>query len=244
MGYGCLVVALLGLVMWAVSLARGLRAAASSWSFAQRCGQAGRLARLPGAPAPSYIIDGTAPLLALAGIVRPRLAISRGVLRVLTAEELAAALRHEPAHRSAQDNLKRLCILSVPGILPLAASTRTLERGWRKFAEWAADDCAAAGSERRSCALATALVRVARIAADAPQLSLVSSLLGDTDQLAARVERLLRAAPPSPRIAGRSTLALGATLLMAGGSLVVAILQPAALYTVHQVLERLEHFVE
>jgi hypothetical protein len=28
------------------------------------------------------------------------------------------------------------------------------------------------------------------------------------------------------------------------GSLVVAILQPAALYSVHQVLERLEHFVE
>ncbi len=242
-GYGCMIVALLGLGMWAVSLAKGLRAAASSWSFAQRCGQAGHLARLPGAPAPSYIVDSTAPLLALAGIVRPRLAVSRGVLRVLTAEELAAALRHERAHRSAHDNLKRLCILSMPGILPFAASTRTLECGWRKFAEWAADDLAVAGSERRSCALAAALVRVARIAGDATQLSMASSLLGDTDQLAARVDRLLRAAPPGPQIAERSTLALGAALLMAG-SLLVAILQPAALYSVHQVLERLEHFVE
>jgi hypothetical protein len=131
----------------------------------------------------------------------------------------------------------------MPGILPLAAGTRTLERGWRKFAEWAADDRAVAGSERRSCALAAALVRVARIAADSPRFSLASSLLGDTDQLEARVDRLLRAAPPGPRIAGRSTLALGAALLMSG-SLVVAILQPAALYSVHQVLERLEHFVE
>ncbi|HUE23798.1 MAG TPA: M48 family metalloprotease [Bryobacteraceae bacterium] len=242
-GYGCMIVALLGLGMWAVSIARGLRAAASFRSFSQHCGQAGRLAHLPGAPAPSYIVDSTAPLLALAGIVRPRLAISRGVLRVLTAEELAAALRHERAHRSAHDNLKRLCILSMPGILPLAAGTRTLERGWRKFAEWAADDRAVAGSERRSCALAAALVRVARIAADSPRFSLASSLLGDTDQLEARVDRLLRAAPPGPRIAGRSTLALGAALLMSG-SLVVAILQPAALYSVHQVLERLEHFVE
>jgi len=84
---------------------------------------------------------------------------------------------------------------------------------------------------------------VARIAADSPRFSLASSLLGDTDQLEARVDRLLRAAPPGPRIAGRSTLALGAALLMSG-SLVVAILQPAALYSVHQVLERLEHFVE
>jgi Zn-dependent protease with chaperone function len=242
-GYGCMLVALLGLGMWAVSIARGLRAAVSSRSFTQRCGQAGRLARLPGAPAPSYIVDSTAPLLALAGIVRPRLAISRGVLRVLTAEELAAALRHERAHRSAHDNLKRLFILLAPGILPLAASTRTLESGWRKFAEWAADDRAVGGSERRSCALAAALVRVARIAADSPQPSLASSLLGDTDQLAERVDRLLRAAPPGPRIAGRTTLALGAALLMAS-SLVVAILQPAALYAVHRVLERLEHFVE
>ena len=242
-GYGCMIVALLGLGMWAVSIARGLRAAAASRRFTQRCGQAGRLARLPGAPAPSYIVDSTAPLLALAGIVRPRLAVSRGVLRVLTAPELAAALRHERAHRSAHDNLKHLCILSVPGILPLAASTRTLECGWRKFAEWAADDRAAAGGEQHSCALAAALVRVARIAADAPQLSMASSLLGDTDQLAARVDRLLRAAPPGPRTAGRSTLALSAALLMAG-SLVVAILQPATLYSVHEVLERLEHFVE
>jgi hypothetical protein len=32
-------------------------------------------------------------------------------------------------------------------------------------------------------------------------------------------------------------------MLMAG-ALVTAILQPAALYSVHQVLERLEHFLE
>jgi Zn-dependent protease with chaperone function len=109
----------------------------------------------------------TAPLLALAGIVRPRLVISRGVLRALSAEELAAALRHERAHWTARDNLKRLCILLTPGILPFAGSSRTLERGWRKFAEWAADDRAVAGSARRSCALAAALVRVARMTADA-----------------------------------------------------------------------------
>jgi hypothetical protein len=68
-------------------------------------------------------------------------------------------------------------------------------------------------------------------------------LLGDTDQLSARVDRLLRAATPSPRIGGRSTVVLGSALLIAG-SLVAAILQPATLYSVHQVLERLEHFVE
>ena len=51
--------------------------------------------------------------------------------------------------------------------------------------------------------------------------------MGNADQLAARVDRLLR-------------LALSAILLVAG-SLAVATLQPAALYSVHVALE---HMVE
>jgi hypothetical protein len=66
--------------------------------------------------------------------------------------------------------------------------------------------------------------------------------LGDTDQLSARVDRLLRAAPPSPASgcpAGpRPILALSAIIAIAG-SLAVAFLQPAALYSVHVALEHL-----
>jgi len=233
-GFGCLAVALLGIAMWAVSLARGLRAAAGSRRFLRRCQNAGHPARLPGV----WIVDGAAPLVALGGIVRPRLVISRGVISALSPDELAAALRHERAHWTSRDNLKRLCILLTPGILPFAGSSRTLERGWRKFAEWAADDSAVAGSTRRSFALAAALVRVARMTADEPQ-SPLARLLGDADQLAARVDRLLRPAPPSQLPAGpRPILALSAILLMAG-SLAAAVLQPAALYSVHLALEHL-----
>jgi hypothetical protein len=216
-GVACLAAALLGLAMWSVSLARGVCALASSRRFVQRCGQG--------------IVDSPAPLLAIAGIVRPRLLISRTVLRALPPQELAVALRHERAHWTAHDNLKRLCILLTPG------RNRTIERGWRKFAEMAADDRAVAGSPRRACALAAALVRVARMAADAPPLPLASCLLGDSDQLAARVDRLLRPAPaqiPAPR----PLLALSAIVVMAG-SVAVAILQPAALYSVHRALEHL-----
>jgi Zn-dependent protease with chaperone function len=233
-GFGCLAVALLGIAMWAVSLARGLRAAAGSRRFLRRCQNAGHPARLPGV----WIVDGAAPLVALGGIVRPRLVISRGVISALSPDELAAALRHERAHWTSRDNLKRLCILLTPGILPFAGSSRTLERGWRKFTEWAADDSAVAGSTRRSFALAAALVRVARMTADEPQ-SPLARLLGDADQLAARVDRLLRPAPPSQLPAGpRPILALSAILLMAG-SLAAAVLQPAALYSVHLALEHL-----
>jgi Zn-dependent protease with chaperone function len=235
-GFGCLAVALLGTAMWGISIARGLRAAAGSRRFLRRCRRTGSPARLPGDPADTWldawIVDGAAPLLALGGIVRPRLVISREVVSALPAEQLAAALRHERAHWTARDNLKRLCILLTPGILPFSGSSRTLERGWRKFAEWAADDRAAAGSARRSFALAAALVRVARMTAD----------VGDTDQLAARVDRLLREAQPSSpsewSAGPRPILALSAILLMAA-SLAVAILQPAALYSVNAALEHL-----
>lgn len=242
-GLGCLAAALSGMAMWGVSIARGLRAAAGSQSFLRRCQRAGRQARLPREPGDAWIdawiVDGAASLLALGGILRPRLVISRGVVRALGAEQLAAALRHERAHWAARDNLKRLCMLLTPGILPFAGSSATLERGWRKFTEWAADDRAVAGSERRSFALAAALVRVARMTADAPQPPVAAHLLGDADQLSARVERLLRPAPRSRHASGAGPiLVLGAILLMAA-SLAVAILQPAALYSVHLALEHL-----
>jgi hypothetical protein len=216
-GFGCLAAAALGLAMWGVSIARGLRAAALSRRFVRRCGRA--------------IVDSPVPLLAISGIVRPRLMISRAVLRALSPEELTVALCHERAHWTAHDNLKRLWILIAPG------RSRTLERAWRKFAERAADDRAVAGSPRRACALAAALVRVARMASDAPPLPLASCLLDDSDQLAARVDRLLRPAPaqiPAPR----PVLALSAVVVFAG-SLAIAILQPAALYNVHLALERM-----
>lgn len=99
-----------------------------------------------------------------------------------------------------------------------AGSSRTLERAWRKFAEWADDDRPVAGRARRSFALAAALVRVARMTADEPQ-SPLALLLGDADQLAARVDRLLRPAPPTEVPAGpRPILAVSAILLMAGSS--------------------------
>jgi len=238
-GFGCLAVALLGVAMWGISIARGLRAAVASQRFVRRCQRAGRPACMPGKPTDAWIVDGAAPLLALGGIVRPRLILSRGVVRALSAEQLAAALRHERAHWTSRDNLKRLCILLTPGILPFADSSRTLERGWRKFTEWAADDCAVAGSARRSFALAAALVRVARMTADAPPSGLAFQLLGDTDQLSVRIDRLLRAAPGQRPTGPPRIVALSAIVTIAGGSLAVAILQPAALYSVHVALEHL-----
>ncbi len=227
-GFACVAAALLAVAIWSVSLVRGLRAASGSRRFLQTCRRAGRPTHLPDEPAETFVVDSPAPVLALAGILHPRLIVSRGVLSALTPEQLAAALRHERAHWTSRDNLKRFCILLTPG------SNRTLEHGWRKFTEWAADDRAVAGSPRRSLALADALVRVARMTGHIAGPPLATPLMGDADNLMARVERLLRPAPVKRH--SRPFLVLSAASLIACA---VGILQPAVLYSVHQALERL-----
>jgi len=74
--------------------------------------------RLPGERMAAWVVDGPAPCVMLAGVLRPRLVISRGVVAALSAEQLSAAIRHERAHGISRDNLKRLLVLLAPGILP------------------------------------------------------------------------------------------------------------------------------
>jgi Zn-dependent protease with chaperone function len=173
-------------------------------------------------------------LLLLAGVFRPRLVVSRGVREALTPEQLAVALRHERAHGAAHDNLKRLLILLTPDPIPFVGWLSTLERAWSRLAEWSADDCAVGSSRKRSLALASALVRVARMGT--PQgHAMATHLLGDPSELAARVERLL-GAPAAP--AGRMRVWPMIALTVFGTAVA---LQPPALALVHEALEVLAH---
>ena len=63
---------------------------------------------LAGTPMPAFEIDAEAPIVALVGVLRPRLLVTRGVVAALTEEELAASVAHEIGHWRALDNLKRL----------------------------------------------------------------------------------------------------------------------------------------
>jgi Zn-dependent protease with chaperone function len=168
--------------------------------------------------------------------MRPRLVVSRDVVRALSPGELAAALRHERAHQISRDNLKRLVMLLAPGILPFFRGYEVLERAWSKFTEWAADDTAVAGNPLRSLALAAALVRVARLGTSPQPSPLMTSLLGGAQDLSARVNRLLHPAPQRERTT--PILAVSATLLLSA-SLVTVVFQPSTLQSVHQLLEHL-----
>jgi beta-lactamase regulating signal transducer with metallopeptidase domain len=240
-GLVCLLLGVLGAAICFLSMARAVGSLVASVRHNRLCRLGGQKTRLLGNSSPIVLFEDEAPLLALSGLLRPQLLISRGVLRVLSAEELDAALRHEHAHHASRDNAKRLLLLLAPDIFPFVRAHRTLEHSWSKFAEWAADDQAAGGDSQRALSLAAALVQVARMGS-VPRLPvLTTSLLAGDKDLAARVDRLLCAEPMVvPRTSkAQSRFSSAAFLLVV--CLVAMLLAPSALSSVHELLELLLH---
>jgi len=239
-GVLCIAMALLGAAVWAAAIARSLRALVGSAGYNRRFRSVAQKIRVAGEASPLLVVETETPFVVLAGVTRPRLIISRNVLRTLSTEELDVALRHEDAHRASHDNLKRLLLLLSPEILPCARVFASLERGWGKFSEWAADDEATQGDADRSVLLAAALVRLARMGSSFKTPALAVSLLPRDHDLAARVDRLLRSEPSlrKPRASARRFLG-GATLMMAGSLAAAALATDVSLVVVHGLLERL-----
>jgi len=102
--------------------------------------------------------------VALAGIFRPRILIGTRARRVLTSAELDLAVAHEQAHRQAGDNLSRALMLCAPDFLGFFTEARRLERMWEAESECVADAAAVNGNPVRATRLASALVKVARLA--------------------------------------------------------------------------------
>ncbi len=237
-GRACLVAALLGAALGMTALGRASKALLQSRRYLRLWKGVAR--QCPPSPladgADVWMVDANSPLLALAGVVQPRVLISRGLMEALDAEQLAVALRHEDAHRQSRDNLKRLALLWAPEILPGCRAFGALERAWARVTEWAADERAAEGDARRRLALAEALVRVVRLGSAAQRTgALATTLLEDPRDLEARVARLLE--PPALALRGGRYWTAAAGL--AAGALAVLLLQPATLYSVHWLLEGL-----
>lgn len=237
MGLPCSAAAVMGLAIWGLSLARATRALARSFGHIRRCRERSREMRLPGERMAAWVIDGGAPCVMLAGVLRPRLVISRGVVEALSAEQLSAVVRHERAHWISHDNLKRLLVLLAPGILPFVSGFRNLEPAWAKISEWAADDRAAAGKPRRSLSLAAALVRVARLGSAAPAPVLATPLMADGADLSERVSRLLRPARRTAQHRHREPVLAASAGLLLTGALIAVMAHPVTLHSAHEFLE-------
>jgi hypothetical protein len=137
--------------------------------------------------------------VSLAGVFRTRVLIGPDVASSLSATELEVAIAHELAHRHAFDNLARWGMRCAPDCFGHTRVARRIEEAWHAATEARADARAIDGDARRAVHLASALVKVARLAADRAAAPFVTvwSTLHDRALLEWRVRRLVSGKVPT-----------------------------------------------
>jgi beta-lactamase regulating signal transducer with metallopeptidase domain len=185
-----------------------------------------------------HISESTQPLLAVKGILSPRIVISRHLLdnAMFSQDLLQIALAHEKAHVFHRDNLKHLVLASLA--LSRSGKEGSLRR-WRYAAEIAADDDAVAGNSSRAILLAETLLVAARAIPHQGPSALSLGLRPHEEELDKRIDRLLRhdaRTAPAMKLTWRHTI--GATALMLAGICVLSQLFAAP---IHELSEYVLH---
>lgn len=192
------------------SARRAGSAVAAARRLFERCGVAGR----DHAAAGFDVVEVPEAIVAVVGVWRPRILVSRRVVERCDRAELNAVIAHETAHLRTRDNLKLLLMVASPDLLAGLPVGRELLRRWRAAAEIEADDRATDGDPRRRLALAAALVRVARLASAAGHAPPAFGLSVAADDVEDRVRRLLSPAVVPARASMRVVHALTGTALV------------------------------
>jgi Zn-dependent protease with chaperone function len=143
----------------------------------------------------TQLIDLETPVALCHGLLRPRLLLSTGALRVLSPAEMGAVLRHERAHLRRRDPLRLVLARALADALPALQILRQLAMALPLRQELAADRVAlaAVGAE----ALGGALLKVGEALGPLEGTTLA---IGAFSMLDARIDQLLGVpvAPPSP----------------------------------------------
>jgi len=221
-GWVCLLLAAALVAWWTARVAGGVRMAVRTARFRRAC--AGDEAVLSlSRETPVVLVGGARPRVALVGLLRPLIFISRSLIEAggLDAPALEVVLDHERSHAAQGDNWKLLSLHCVPRLNLRLLAGKTWMQLWQNAAEWAADEDAVGGNSARALLLAETLVALARSnSAPGPQLACTNFVCEETE-LALRVERLIdrspeRCAPLDYRLG----LALGCVAL--SGAVVIA----------------------
>lgn len=190
---------------------------------------------LRGITVPSVVVNTSFPVVAVIGVRRPTLVIARSVLELCTPEELDAILAHEQGHIEHRDNLRRTVLAVMPDLFGWLPPAARLVTAWRAACEEAADDEAARTGANGRLFLASALVKVARMAAGArisPAMPASSFYCGEN--LDTRVRRLLQ--PGGVVTAGKRGF-LAAAGIVAGLAVVLVVsleaLQETVEFAIH-----------
>ena len=208
----CLAAASLAVVLWLVSAGRMLHATARSYRYLRRWRRQGRPDRIPQASTPAWVIESDVPFLALAGIVRPRLIATRGLLRTLSSRPTfssVAARRSAPhiarqleaPYHALRPGNPAVCSRIRPARASLGEICRTRRRRPRRLGDPRPRPAARRGSGARG-------------SASHSQSASCAPLLADASELHARVQRLLHPAPAAGPARWRLQLIASAALAL------------------------------
>jgi hypothetical protein len=109
------------------------------------------------------VINVEQPLVGVVGGLRQRIVAARCISAACDQEEFRQVLAHEAAHMSSRDNLKLLMLLMMPDALAWLSTGSALTQHWRAATELEADERASGADPRQRLALASALIKVARL---------------------------------------------------------------------------------
>lgn len=198
--------------------ADGLRRAWGAWRAARRLMRRSEplATRSLGAGTEVRVVNLAEPVVAVVGSWRQRIVAAHCVAAACDGEEFRQVIAHEAAHMDARDNLKLLAVLAMPDVLAWLPAGRALNARWQAASELEADERASGTDPRKRVALASALIKVARLALAGSRAKHNGHASGHVGGLEQRIKRLL--APPQgsgPAFPGRRvmTSALLAPLL-------------------------------
>jgi Zn-dependent protease with chaperone function len=180
------------------------------------------------------------PIIAVLGVWKTRIFVSAPVAQALSPEELEASLRHEAVHAHNHDILKKTLLQLVPAFLPGIDLLKPVTAHWSRMCELAADEQSVAGNSQRTLDLASALLKVVRLARRDGNLPTLSAALAQSDGslLGYRIRRLLEMSQqPGPTSLSQSVSVRRSVIF---GALLFAILfaaYPQMLSFTHELLE-------
>ncbi len=193
---------------------------------------------------PAYRLRHPFPVIAVVGAFRRRLFIADHLFELLSDEEIAAAIAHECGHLTTQDNLKRALLQACRDVLAMVPCGRALDRAWAESSESAADEYAARSGGEAALNMASALVKIARMAPAGikPATPVTVSLIGDDASLIARrVERLMQLAAVDDVRQRQSSLVdnylIRFCLSLALAALALSVFTPNLLSKIHGFIE-------
>ena len=198
--------ALLATALWrAAQVARATRTLVREWMVRPEP------VALDGISIPAVAVDADFPIVAVAGVIRPQLIIARSVIASCSQDELRAVLAHEQGHIDRRDTLRRLLIASAPDVISWLPASGRMFAAWREATEEAADDAASQAGADGRLRLASALIKVAKLAPGPAPAAIPTSALYCGERLEGRIRRLLEpfGGHHEPSATWRSRLTLG-----------------------------------